>query len=495
MKQQSDLFDLIKSMSRSEKRYFTLHAKKNGRGHSRYLDLFKAVNKMGQYEEGSLQQQFGPSLPTDKHYLYESILQSMRDYNLSKSRTAKIKTMLLDARLLYQRGLYQQSEERLQQAHELAQAMDDQLALLEISREQLNFVWTTKPQGYGEKIDQLLSEKDDYIRHINEELTFLSMAYKIQLAKDQGQQKRLQEEIGEELFSSEEGMPETAHAQRRYLQCGALFADLREDHEEATQFYARMVAWWDAYPLIREESYNRYLADAFNLLHATYTQKRYAPFKAMLQRLSNEKPVNYHDQRLAFKQLANYQLLYHINLGIAEGHQELIKKVEEGMALYRLNEVSRLIIAFNVTVLLLILGQPEACRRWGGTVLDHYNSTLNSTAFRCSTLLIVLLAAISQDDIDGQESASRALSRSVRKATGAFPADFFRTAAAYLKKIGRAAPGEAKGMLEALAEHLNTNDNKPPLGMDDLLLNWIQSRLSGLPLNEVFRKQAQAGEA
>ena len=54
MRGKQDLFDLIQTMSRSEKRYFTLDAQKSGRDEARYWQLFRAINRMREYDEEGL---------------------------------------------------------------------------------------------------------------------------------------------------------------------------------------------------------------------------------------------------------------------------------------------------------------------------------------------------------------------------------------------------------------------------------------------------------
>lgn len=499
MKHKNDLFDLIQSMSKSEKRYFSLDAKKSGRNSNRYLDLFKEVNRMEAYEEDKLQRKFGSSLPTDKHYLYNAILKSMRDYNSSKSKAARVKEMLLDAKYLYKRGLYHQSEERLIQAKTLARELDDQLALLEISREQLNFVWTMKQRDYGAQIEALLTDKDEYIRHINEELRYLSLSYKIQVTKEQQQSADRQarsEAFSEQLKSQSAPFPATAHAQRRFLQSHALLNDLTGDIDKANTFYARMVQWWDEHPDIKGEEYNRYLADAFNLLHASYSQKKYNQFEQLLSKIQQEKPGSYHDQVLVFKQLTNYQLLYHINLGIEEGYELLLERVEEGMGAYKLNPVSQLIIAFNVTVLLLILERHEECRLWADKVLHHYNRKVESEQFRLATLLIRLIATFDLEDIDGFDSTLRAFQRSIRQRKTNTPTAFFKSCAKYLKKMQDQPSGSRQDTMQQLAGFLEKYKEAPPervpLGLDDLMLNWVESQIKNIPLKEVLRALTQS---
>ena len=490
MKHKEDLFHLIRAMSKSEKRYFTIDAKKSGRRSSNYLELFQAINQMEEYSEQKLQKKFGKNLPADKSYLYDAILRSMRDYRSSKSRAARIKEMILDARYLYERGLYHQSEERFIQAKELAQELDDQLALLEISREQLNYVWVTKPKDYGPQINRLLDEKDEYIENINEELRYLSMSYQIQMAKSQPDKvEQIRPHIPAGLGDATP--PRSIHAKRRFLQSCALYFDLlAKDDEKANVYYSKMVELWDQYPAIKEEEYIRYIADIFNLLHNSYNQKKYEQFEHLLTKIENEQPSNYHDQRLLFKQLTNYKLLYYLNLGIEEGHEILVEQVIHGISAYKLNPVSQLIIAFNLTLLLFILERHQLSLEWCEQILKNYNRKVSNDNFQLATLLIQLLCSYEIGDIDQLDSSIRALQRNLKQSP--YEGVFFRSTARFIRKLSHSTEKQGIKLLISFEAKIkaSTTDGQetPPLGMHDLMLNWIKSKLEKKAIRLILRE-------
>jgi hypothetical protein len=491
MKQKDDLYKLIQAMSKSEKRYFTIDAKKSGRPSSNYLEVFHAINQMDEYDEQKLQKRFGKNLPSEKSYLYNAILRSMRDYRSSKSRAARIKEMVLDAKYLYERGLYSQSEARISQARELALELDDQLSLLEISREQLNYLWVTKPKGYGQRINELLEQKDIYIENINEELKYLAISYKIQMAKNKPDLDKYQEEISAQLFpGTHYPYAQSAHTRRRFFQSCAFYYDLiAKDVENANIYYSKMAEWWDDNPSIKEEEYVRYIADVFNLIHISYTQKKYQQFEKLLQKIETERPSNYHDQRLLFKQLTNYKLLYHVNLGVEEGHEVLIQQVEEGMGAYKLTPVSQLIIAFNLSLLLFILERFELCQQWCEKIMKDYNKKVNNEQFRLATLLINVLCSYEQEDIDRIDSGLRALQRSLKPSK--YQGVFFKATTKALRKLENAMGAQASRLLIQLKQQIQQakeSGESIPLGMDDLLLNWIHSKQEQLPLRIVLRE-------
>jgi hypothetical protein len=66
MNQSASLFQLIHSLTRSEKRYFTVVAATH-RDSSAYLKLFKAIDSQEAYDEKALKQQFSGE-PFIKYY-------------------------------------------------------------------------------------------------------------------------------------------------------------------------------------------------------------------------------------------------------------------------------------------------------------------------------------------------------------------------------------------------------------------------------------------
>lgn len=494
MKLKTDLFHLIRAMSKSEKRYFTLDAQKSGRKASNYLELFRAINDLEEYDEAVLKEKFGPSLPFDKAYLYDAILRSMRDYRSSKSRAAKIKEMILDAKYLYERGLYEQSEARLEQAKVLASELDDQLALLEINRETMNYVWVMKKENYGSTIEQLLLAKDQNIDNINEELLFLSLCYRLNMAiqsKQAMDKKALEEEFSAELFSPTHQI-RSAHAERRYLQSMAFFSELQGAFDKAYEYFFKMVDWWDKHPAIKEEEYARYIADISNLLYACYTRRKYEYFPDLLEKLENETPGNYHDQRLIFRQLTNYKLIYFINFGVSAGAEKLVQQVEHGMTAYKLNQVSKLYLTFNVCLLLFIIGDHPACRDWSAKVIKLLGKKEERLDFRLSAQLILLLAVYEEDDIDRIDSTLRSIQRNIRGLTDNDYMPFFHLVVRYIKRLINSPLEKQAAVLEKLLAAIQQMKQEKkgiaPLGLDELLQTWINSKRNNKSLQQLFRE-------
>jgi len=98
---------LINSLSKSEKRYFSLASDKR----TIYYRLFEIYDQYENLNDPKIQkaivkQQLNSYLTTHKSMLHERILSSLRDYYRDSSKVLKIKHLLIDIEILYERRLF-----------------------------------------------------------------------------------------------------------------------------------------------------------------------------------------------------------------------------------------------------------------------------------------------------------------------------------------------------------------------------------------------------
>ncbi len=493
MKHKEDLFQLVRAMSKSEKRYFTLDAQKSGRRPSKYLELFQAVNEMEEYDERKLRKKFGRNLPYDKSYLYEAILRSMRDYRSSRSRAARIRELLLDAKYLYERGLYLQCEERLKDAKQLAGALGDQLALLEVNKEMRNVIWDLKRRSFRGEVQELISEKESHLEAVSEEFQYLDMLYELLLKNIKGTARTGKEELEKEGYIAriEEGdVPQSTHARRRYFQCAALISQMKQQPEKAFEYYERVVEWWDQNEAYREEEFYRYVVDLSNYLHACYTTRKLEYMPQVLDKLQNSRPKNFHDQQTIFQNVSTYKLIYHINLGIAEGVDELVDSIEEGIRKYQINFVSQTVLTSNTAILLFIVEKFAKCHHWLLKIIKGEKFDARKD-IKLGAYLLNLITAYELDSLDLMESTYRSTYRYISKEIQAPAGSFERVLTLAIKKLMGATPAQEKETLARLREKVQEIKADPEqrviFGLDDLVLFWVESRLKRKSMARVVK--------
>jgi tetratricopeptide (TPR) repeat protein len=134
------LFELIRSMSKSEKRYFKLLASRHTIGdENNYVVLFDYIEKMPVYDEEQLFKHFKgePFLnrfSITKKRLYDHLLHALDAYHATHSIDAQLHTQLHSAEILYNKSLYDQAKRILKSAEKLAKKNEKYVVLQQISK-------------------------------------------------------------------------------------------------------------------------------------------------------------------------------------------------------------------------------------------------------------------------------------------------------------------------------------------------------------------------
>ena len=182
MKASPDLFELIKSLTKSEKRYFKLSVSVQ-QGEKNYTKLFDAIDKQEVYDEEELKtifrkETFARNLAYEKHYLYNLIIKSITPLHVSSSASGQIKEMLKTISLLFDKALYSQCKKMVIRTKKLAYSYEKFTLLLEIIN------WERKLANiyrgdFAEKLKNHASEVETLLLRISQTYDYLKLFDKI----------------------------------------------------------------------------------------------------------------------------------------------------------------------------------------------------------------------------------------------------------------------------------------------------------------------------
>ncbi len=131
-----NLFSLIKSLSASEKRQFSLYVGRVGvNSDSKFLNLYKVMSRQKKYDEAEILKSTSISklqLSNVKTHLYKQLLISLRLNPAHQSIPVQIREQLDFAYILYHKGLYQQSLKLLDKVKSLALNYEEKNVAYEI---------------------------------------------------------------------------------------------------------------------------------------------------------------------------------------------------------------------------------------------------------------------------------------------------------------------------------------------------------------------------
>ncbi len=494
-----DLYRLIQSMSKSEKRYFKLDTKKSGE-QTNYLRLFDAINDMADYDEDKLKKKFQGEkfikhLSQEKKYLYEAILRSMRNYNSDKSSLAQIKESLLDARYLYDRGLYDQSGKILKKVKKTATQFEDYLALLEIIKVELQLVNESQRKTVEEEIETLIKEKDEILLLVQEEFKHLDIYYRLftKVAqkfelKDENNHKQLEAIAPFESLASQ-NPPQSKTAQRRLYQSLANYYQLIGNYDKSHEYHYKVVEWWDDNLESRGEQSYRYLIDLSNYLQTSFYLGKTEHVSRLLEQLDKGKPQNFREESVIFQKVTMNRLLYHLNHNEFDQALALVPTIETGLGKYKVNSTSRLVLTINTSILFFVKGQYENCKRWIEKITKMSKSK-NRQDLQCLARLLYLVAQYELGEIDTLDSNFRAVQRFFVGNSKLGKDSFELNALSHLKKIFNVPPSELNDVLIEFKSYMEEPDNtsntkmKYP-GLNELLL-WVDSKLTKTPMTQML---------
>jgi hypothetical protein len=132
------LFRLIKSMTKAEKRSFKLYVNRSGGAgdDALFVQLFDVLDKQPAYDEEGIFQKVPDlkrsQLSNIKRHLYRQILSSLRLLHISKNGDIEIREEIDFARILYNKGHFQQSLKVLDRIKGIARDSNQDLLHLEI---------------------------------------------------------------------------------------------------------------------------------------------------------------------------------------------------------------------------------------------------------------------------------------------------------------------------------------------------------------------------
>ncbi len=136
MSKKGNLFFLIKSLTKSEKRYFKIFCFSQKVGKN-YLKLFEAYDKMEVLDEALIKEKFKNEkfvvqLHVTKNYLSNLILAALRNYHSKFSKAAELKDCLRNVEILFSKELYDQCYYELQKAERIALEYERPTSQLEV---------------------------------------------------------------------------------------------------------------------------------------------------------------------------------------------------------------------------------------------------------------------------------------------------------------------------------------------------------------------------
>ena len=405
------LFDLIQSLTKAEKRSFKLYA---GRLQSnedvKFVQLFDLLDKMHAYDEravlGKIPGLNKSRLTNLKRHLYNQLLTSLRLLHKDSNLDIQLREQIDYARILYEKGLYIQSLKLLERAKDKASTSQRHILQLEI----IEFVkyieerHITRSRRVAGKLENLLHEADILERNISNIVRLSNLKIRIHgLYITMGHARNQKDHyVVSEYFQSElEKIDEktlTATEQIYLHQCYMWYYYILLDLDKCNLHAVQWADLFDANPELKQLDPVLYMRGLSYVLTTLFSQRKQEQYLEHLQRFEQfskeySKSFTTTQEIIRFMYLYTARINKHILTESFGDGLNLVDEVNKKLLKYEKYLDVHRVMVFNYKIAQLLFGAGD----YGGCI-DYLNRILNLQAghlredIQCYARLMMLLA-------------------------------------------------------------------------------------------------------
>lgn len=330
------LFELIKSLSGSEKRYFKIATKKD-RG-SKYLQLFQAIEEQTVFDDETLQKVvYGQEVVTSrkyselKAYLYDMLLRSLQQYDEQTSVDYQLKNMLLSVRSLYRRWLLDDCKYLLKRVKKIALKYESFHIIIEVLDWEKQLAYAGADVDFFEKhLASLQLEEEDCLAKMSKVKAYQGLFYELYLLmrknKQQSteRQKRLDRISSHPLLSGEE-QADSFWAKVYYYRIQSFISHLSRQLEDFHRWCTQLVELMESRPFLLREDPSLYIAALSNYTVSCGYLTKHDAMRLSLQKLKKVEPSSVDDRLKIHSQYYNNYFALCIRTGNFEEGLQLLK--------------------------------------------------------------------------------------------------------------------------------------------------------------------------
>lgn len=501
------LFQLIKSLTKAEKRNFKLYARRiNGSENSKFVTLFDVLDGLREYDEEAILKKAPALHPKQlsnlKGHLYGQVLKSLRLIHINYDFPIEVREQIDYARVLYNKGLYRQSLKILGRLKQKAIDNNEEILLLEVIDFEKLIEGQYITRSMGNRAEELINESRQATRIIakTQELSNLSISLyglyiKLGYVRNEEDFQVVQHYFNRHLPDYE--YDSLSFNEKVYLcQSMVWYNYIVQDFVKCYRYGQKWVDLFHAQPLMIRRKPDLYIKGLHNLLAALFNIQHYPRFVATLNILEElmRSPV--------FAQNENVQSLASLYFYNNKINQYYIEgRFTEGLAI--IPEVLANIERFNTKIdshRVLLFYYKIACLYFGSgdnkNAVKYLNKIINlkdvslREDIHCFARILNLIAHYEMGNSDLLEYQIKSVYRFLVKMDNLQGVQ--KEIIKWLRKVPGMMPDNMKrefqGLKERLEEVLNERfELRAFLYLD--IISWLESKIEGVDVQDIIRRK------
>ncbi len=509
MERHEGVFDLVKLMSKAEKRNFKLYATRlEGNEDAKFVKLFDCLDSMEQYDERRIlamcPEISKQQLPNLKAHLYRQLLVSLRMLNVQHSVALQIREQIDFARILFDKGLYNEAERLLEKAGIRAldaEQLSSTLDIVDLYRQVKVFNVSSEMTRVAEQAARSSSQISAQLNNISV-LSLLSVQcyalhQHVGFARSQKDLDRLNNYFKPRIDCYEKS--QMSFLERFYFyQVKAWYHYICHNTALSYRYAHKWIELFDSAPIMKEIMYDSYLRGYAQVLDGMFLMHKYSAFVRTLEAFERESKtigtINDNAVMISQQILFTGQLNKCLMAGTYKDGLWLTKSIDSYLKKYadRLTLHEKMALDYKVACLYFGDGNYKKCIEYLSYIMavkDH-NIRRDLQCYARMLNLMTMYDAGIDFNIDYQIRSVYSFIVKMRDMS-----EMKNEVLSFFKSFGTISALDMKSELRNLYERLKPYENHPYERRTFYyidLLSWLESKISGKTMGEIVRAKFEA---
>jgi len=385
----NELFNLIKSLSKSEKGYFKKFSGLHIIGkENKYLKLFTLIDNQKVYDENEIIEafkgdRFVKQLHVAKNYLYNIILKSLNQYYSESTISIRINNLFNTSMILYRKGLLDESWKMLMKGKMLAYKYEKYESLIQILKLEKQLIIGLNPRDYVNKMMQNSAEKKKVNERIFNIISFehdlnkVVVLYHSRRIIRNKEDNKAYDKIMKKPRSLDESYAEEFESKLCFYHKLVNYNLAAADDQKAHEYVKKLVNVLDTNPEHIKEFTNEYVSALNTCLVTILFLRKYDESDNIIKKLNSLKPLSLKLQSRIRTTVLNFMLNRYIGTGEFEKCLEIIPQMECQLNLlsYETRKFQEEKINYSLSYIYLGLENYEKALEYINKILDDRNES------------------------------------------------------------------------------------------------------------------------
>lgn len=405
MKPSTELFQLIKSLTKSEKRYFKLSSSLQS-GEKNYMKLFDAIENQQDYDEHAIKEEFKNEvfikhLPSEKNHLYNLILKSLRGFYSDNSAASILQEQLRNIELLYNKALYKECLKYIKKAKTIAYSFEKFYFLLDLIDWEKKLIQEGYSRGvFKTNLSELLTEEEECLEKLKNIAEYQKLYSQVNFAirnrgfaRDEDELKIIEDVANHHLIVGKKTALSTKAATACYSIKGMCATNIR-DYVTSFQHFSKVVKIFEDNPSILKELPKRYIRALNSIVYAHIHHSRFNQALETIEKikgLKNKSGFESMDIQLNIFTLAyNAQIIVSLKMGeYTKAINSIIPKILVGIEAYsgKLSKEDEIILYYNISRVYFGAYEYKTSLKYINEVLNNQDNQLRQDVFTFARLV------------------------------------------------------------------------------------------------------------